>query len=281
MIEVALNSWSCVRSLLYPSDALAEPVPAPLGERQPSPSRSSDRGTTGRMDSLYDRVADLLRKIYGGRICTPAILDPATNFPSSARFSTAWRQLREEALCIQASLATVPRFHELMPQQASISANDERDWRLFVVKAYGVTVPGNATRCPKLAGLVSSSPEVLSAALSFLAPGKHVPEHRGPFRGVFRYYLGLSVPPDADGLPGTTLTIDSSEYRLGDGQWLLWDDTFAHEVRNRSEEVRIALLLDVRRRGMPLDLELLSRLLIAAAETGVRLRMGLTRSRGR
>ena len=28
-----------------------------------------------------------------------------------------------------------------------------------------------------------------SAALSFFAPQKHVPEHRGPFRGVIRYYL--------------------------------------------------------------------------------------------
>ena len=37
-------------------------------------------------------------------------------------------------------------------------------------------------------------------------------------------------------------------HRLADGESLLWDDTFPHEVWNRSEEVRIALLLD---RGAP------------------------------
>jgi aspartate beta-hydroxylase len=221
---------------------------------------------------LYDHAADLLRRIYSRRLSGPPILDPAAHFPASERFSAAWRPLREEALRIAANLSAVPRFHELMPQQAAISAHDERDWWMFVIKAYGVAIPKNAAQCPILAALASSVPEVLSATLSFLAPRKHIPEHRGPFRGVIRYYLGLSVPLASDGLPGTVLTIDGTEYRIGNGQWLLWDDTFAHEARNDTEEVRIALLLDVRRRGMPFDMEVLSRLLIAAAGTAVRLR---------
>lgn len=99
----------------------------------------------------------------------------------------------------------------------------------------------------------------------------HVPAHRGPFRGVIRYYLGLSVPLAADGPPGAVLTVDGTEHRIGNGQSLLWDDTFVHEVRNDTGEVRIALLLDIRRRGMPPDMEVLSRLVIAAAGTAVRL----------
>jgi len=221
---------------------------------------------------LYEDAAELLRRIYSRRIHTPAILDAATHFPASERFAATWPGLRDEALRLKQDLSSVPRFHELMPQQAPISANDGRDWRLFVVKAYGVLVPRNAARCPALTRLLATSPQVLSAALSFLGPWKHVPEHRGPFRGVIRYYLGLSVPPAADGLPGAALVIDSTEHRVGDGQWLLWDDTFAHEVRNNSDDVRIALLLDVRRKAMPPDLEILSRILIAAAGIAVRLR---------
>ncbi len=105
-------------------------------------------------------------------------------------------------------------------------------------------------------------------------------EHRGPFRGVIRYYLGLSVPPAADGLPGAILTIDGTDYRLGDGQWLLWDDTFVHEIRNNSDGVRIALLLDVRRHGMPPDLEALSRILIGAAAIAIRVNQVSRQSRG-
>lgn len=221
---------------------------------------------------LYDHAADLLRSIFDWRLSGQPVLDPAVYFPASGRFSAAWQTLREEALCIADKLSTVPRFHELMAQQAAISAQDQRDWRMFVIKAYGVMFPENAARCPALAELVSSNPDVLTATISFLAPWKHIPEHRGPFRGVIRYYLGLSVPQAPDGLPGTVLTVDGTDYRIASGQWLLWDDTFAHEVRNNTDEVRIALLLDVRRRGMPPDMEVLSRLLIAAAGTAVRFR---------
>jgi len=54
----------------------------------------------------------------------------------------------------------------------------------------------------------------------------------------------------------------------------LWDDTFPHEVRNRGDQVRIALLLDIRRRGMPLDMTLLSSVLISAVGLSVRLNRG-------
>ena len=44
------------------------------------------------------------------------------------------------------------------------------------------------------------------------------------------------------------MNIDGVPYRLGDGESLLWDDTYPHEVWNRSDRVRIALLLDVWRK---------------------------------
>jgi aspartate beta-hydroxylase len=223
-------------------------------------------------NSLYERATAAMRQIYDRRIQTPAVLDPQQYFAGAARFGAAWPQLRLEALAIQANLSAVPRFHELMAQQAEISNNDQRDWRMFVIKAYGVVFAANAARCPQLAALVAQCPQVVSASLSFLAPHKYVPQHRGPFRGVIRYYLGLSVPLGADAQPGTTLTIDGRQYRLGNGQALLWDDTFAHDVHNDTDAVRVALLLDVRRTGMPLYMDLLSRLLIALIGLAVRLR---------
>jgi aspartate beta-hydroxylase len=221
---------------------------------------------------IYDRAVELVRGLYDRRLSGPPVLEPAAHFPGHERFTGAVPALREEALRIVGGLAAVPRFHELMPQQASISNQDKRDWRLLVVKAYGVTVKANARRCPALTQLVAADPDVLSAALSFLAPGKVVPEHRGPFRGVLRYFLGLSVPADGQGRPGSVLTIDGIEHRIATGNALLWDDTYVHAVRNETQSVRVALLLDIRRRSMPLDMEILSRILIAAAAVAVRLR---------
>ena len=210
------------------------------------------------------------------RIEGSPVLDVATNFPSAAQFSSAWRSIRDEAQAVAQQMHRVPRFHEIMREQTSISANDLRDWRMFILRAYGAEFPRNMAVCPTLAALVAASPDVLSASISFLAPGKHIPEHRGPFRGVLRFYLVLSMPLAADGRPAALLKVAGTDYRLADGEYLLWDDTFPHEVTNDSDEVRTVLLLDVWRRGMPLDMRLLSHLLIFIVRVTARLRDWLT-----
>jgi aspartate beta-hydroxylase len=224
------------------------------------------------MHSLYEHGANLVRRVYDSRIKGPPVLDAGEHFPDAARFAEAWQSIRDEATALAERWPTIPRFHEIMPEQADISANDGRDWRLFILKAYGVASARNMAACPTLASIVTRIPDVLSASLSFMEPGKHVPAHRGPFRGVIRFYLGLSVPKLADGQPAALLKIAGEEHRIGEGQWLLWDDTYFHEVWNGGNTVRSVLLLDVWRRTMPLDMRLLSRAVIAAVGAGVRLR---------
>ena len=224
------------------------------------------------MSMLYDLSANAVRRLYDARIDTPPVLDAGRYFPNAAKFAGAWPALREEALAIATRLHAVPRFHEIMPAQMPISANDGKDWRVFVLKVYGTNVQKNLAACPTVAQLLVASPDVLSATLSYLAPRKHIPRHRGPFRGILRFQLGLSVPVDAQGRPAAVLTLNDQEYRIGNGEHLLWDDTYPHEVWNHSDEPRIALLLDVRRRYMPADMRLLSRALIASVGMVARLR---------
>ncbi|GLQ50484.1 aspartyl/asparaginyl beta-hydroxylase domain-containing protein [Dyella flava] len=225
------------------------------------------------MSLLYDLSANAVRRIYDARINTPPVLDTGTYFPGAGKFADAWSTIREEALAIAAErMHAIPRFHEIMPAQAPISANDGKDWRLFILKVYGAEVDKNMAACPTLAQALTLSPDVLSASLSFLAPRKHIPRHRGPFRGVLRFQLGLSVPVDADGRPAAVLSLNDDEHRIGDGQHLLWDDTYPHEVWNHSDEMRVALLLDVRRRHMPMDMRVLSGALIASVGMVARLR---------
>ena len=206
---------------------------------------------------LYDRAADVVRGIYDRRIATPAILDAVNYLPNAQHFSDRWTDIRREALGVAATLPKVPRFHDLMPAQADISANDGRDWRMFVMKAYGVTLPQNLARAPTVAALLDDAPEALSATFSFVCSGKHIPEHRGPFRAILRFHLMLSMPNDDSGRPACVMNVDGVPFRLADGESLLWDDTYPHEAWNRSEEVRIALLLDVWRKDMPVDITLL------------------------
>lgn len=209
--------------------------------------------------AIYDEFVGAVRGLYDRRIHTPAVLAPAHFFPAAAHFAAAWRDIRREALAVAETLPRVPRFQDLMPEQDDIAGADGRDWRVFIMKAYGVPVPANLARAPTVAALLDETPEAVSAIFAFLAPGKHIPAHRGPFRAILRFHLMLSVPNDADGRPACELNIDGVPYCLAEGESLLWDDTYHHELWNRSDQVRIALLLDVWRRDMPMDMALLSR----------------------
>lgn len=224
------------------------------------------------MNFLYDRAAALVRTIYDFRLDGPPVLDCAQSFPNAARFAASWEDLRDEALAIAARVEQVPRFHEIMREQEEISANDGRDWRMHIMKAYGVEAPANMARCPALKRVIEDMPEVLSASISFLAPRKHIPPHRGPFRGVLRFYLVLAMPKLADGRPAAVLKVDHAEHRLREGEYLLWDDTYVHEVLNESDEMRAVLLLDVWRPGMPFDMRILSRALIRLVRAAIAVR---------
>jgi aspartate beta-hydroxylase len=224
------------------------------------------------MNLLYDRTATLIRWIYDRRIIGPPVLDLDPHFPAGQRFAEAWRTIRDEAMAVAARLPDVPRFHEIMREQTAISANDGRDWRLFILKAYGAEVPENQARCPALAAIVATAPEVLSVSISFMAPKKHIPAHRGPFRGVLRFYLCLSNPRLADGRPGSVLKVADREYRLREGEYMLWDDTYPHEAWNEGDQVRAVLLLDVWRPAMSVDMRLFSRALISIVRASMRIR---------
>jgi aspartate beta-hydroxylase len=223
------------------------------------------------MSVFYDHAGDALRWIYDRRIDAPPILNAARDFPNASRFVDAWEAMRDEALTIGGMIDRIPRFHEVMREQKDISANDGRDWRMFMMKAYGAKVPENLARAPTVARLLDECPEVLSATFSYLAPGKHVPQHRGPFRGIMRFHVGLWMPRNAQGELGAILWVDGVPHKLDNGDSMLWDDTYPHEVLNATDDVRIALLLDVWRPRMPADMAVLSSVIVGALGTAAAL----------
>jgi aspartate beta-hydroxylase len=224
------------------------------------------------MAQTYDRAVDMLRAVYDRRIDGPPVLDLARDFPNGRALVRDWAIIRAEAEAVARRIADVPRFHEIMPEQASISANDGRDWRMFIMKAYGIENRRNMAACPRLAAMVRAAPEILSASFSVLGPRKHIPEHRGPIRGILRFYMALIMPKTPGGAPAAVLKVAGVEHRLEEGQYLLWDDTFPHEAWNGSDEVRVVLSLDVWRPNMPWDMKCLSAALVALVRLGIRIR---------
>ena len=191
------------------------------------------------------RLTARLKRLYAD-LDTPPILDMDALFPAHADLDAAYPALRAEALAVFAANPDVPRFHDITPGQARISAGDGKNWRMFMVRSYGHPIQKNAAQTPALTRFLAAHPQVTTAALSYLDPGKHIPRHTGPFRGILRYHLCLYAP-DCGTDTAPWLEVAGQRIVYAEGAGLLWDDTFPHEVLNPGPNPRIALLLDLRR----------------------------------
>jgi beta-hydroxylase len=76
---------------------------------------------------------------------------------------------------------------------------------------------------------------------SILSPGKHIPPHRGAYNGLLRYHLGLKVPEPHE---KCRIRIANQTTVWREGQSLVFDDTFNHEVWNDTDGVRVVLFVD-------------------------------------
>ena len=100
----------------------------------------------------------------------------------------------------------------------------------------------NCASCPKTAALLDTIPGLVTAFFSILLPHKHIPPHRGPYRGVVRCHLALMVPgtPEACGI-----SVGGEVRHWHEGETMFFDDGYEHSAWNDSEGTRVVLFLDV------------------------------------
>ena len=75
-------------------------------------------------------------------------------------------------------------------------------------------------------------------------PGTHVVSHKGPTKGLVTCHLPLTVPDDRQ---HCRIEIDGQAYGWTEGQALVFDDTYRHEVWNATDQSRVVLLIHVLR----------------------------------
>ena len=126
-------------------------------------------------------------------------LVPNTPFLSSAQFDWVpileqnWQLIREELDVVLQYTDELPRFQDISPDQG-VNLSKDNLWKTFFLYGYGVKMEQNCDYCPKTAEIIEEIPGLKTAFFSILLPGKHIPEHRGPYKGVLRCHLPLKVP---------------------------------------------------------------------------------------
>lgn len=229
-------------------------------------NQSPQNGSAARFPRLRQLVIQTgkhtLRKVgeFQARhslVGTTPVLDNA-QFPWVPTLEARWQEVRADLEGVMTRLEDVPAFHQLSPDQKRISKGD--NWKTFAFYVFGNRVEENCTRCPATAALLDDLPGLQNAWYSILAPRYHIPPHKGPTRAVIRCHLGLIVPDDAE---RCWLRVDQEICHWQEGKCLVFDDTYEHEVKNDTDQVRVVLFLDFDR---PMDRigRLFNRLLIGA-----------------
>ncbi len=201
----------------------------------------------------------LLRRLDGwlsrqSRVPDQPVLDPAL-FPWSEELRSHWKQVRSELDALLRHREQLPRFQDISPDQYKISPDDR--WRTFLFCGFGKRSEQARRLCPQTARLLDRIPGLETAFFSILAPGMHVPRHRGVTKALLRCHLALRVPDAAE---RCHMSVGDLRCAWREGETLFFDDTTPHEVHNEADQERAVLLIDFAR-PMRLPGRLASRLL--------------------
>lgn len=188
-----------------------------------------------RLRGTFDRII-----AASSLVPTAPVLDPA-DFAWTALLREHWQAIRKEAISVALKGEAAPSLVTISPDHRGIAEEDS--WRSFFLYGYGYAIDENIAQCPRTASVCAAIPGLISAFFSILAPGTHIPDHRGVTKGLVTCHLGLIVPEDGD----IRMRVHDRIVRWGEGETLVFDDTYRHEVWNDSDGTRVVLLIQFER----------------------------------
>lgn len=165
------------------------------------------------------------------------VLDPA-QFAFTKTLETNWQAIRDEAKAILEHRESIPSFDQVSPDQKRISKDGS--WRTFFLFGFGQRLEKNCAKAPATTQLLEKVPGLQTAWFSILAPGYHIPAHRGVTKGILTCHLGLIIPKNAE---QCRIRVEDEILVWEAGKTLMFCDGYDHEVWNDTEEERTVLLL--------------------------------------
>jgi aspartyl/asparaginyl beta-hydroxylase (cupin superfamily) len=188
---------------------------------------------------LRHRVSAVVAR--SSKVGDQPVFDPKL-FPWIAEVETRWTDIRGELEALLDKREAIPPLADISPDHRRIAPPNK--WKSFFLHGYGYRVEENLRRCPKTAAIVARVPGLNSAFFSILDPGAHIPRHRGVTKALLTAHLGLVVPEQGE---RCRMQLHDRMLTWSEGQTLVFDDTFHHEVSNDTDELRAVLLIQFRR----------------------------------
>jgi beta-hydroxylase len=132
--------------------------------------------------------------------------------------------------------------------------NEDDKWKAVPLILFSYMFKENVSRCPQTFELVKKIPGCCAAMFSVLEPGKHIPPHKGIYKGIYRCLFTIKLEEDAV----CWIRVNNEKVDFKEGSIIVFDETVEHEVMNASNSSRVALYLDIYRK-LPFPLNLYNR----------------------
>jgi aspartyl/asparaginyl beta-hydroxylase (cupin superfamily) len=193
-----------------------------------------------------------------GGYSRPAFYNIDETYPCLRELDRNYPVIREEVETVLAQRSRLPRYHELAKREQYISGtiDADKDWKVFMLRSLVGTPEANQKKCPLTTALLAPIPNLYQAFFSILDPGKSIPAHCGFYLGYLRYHLGLVVPKNNP----PSMRVNDQIHIWEEGKSILFDDSWEHEVYNKSDGLRVVLIVDLLR-PMPRPLHAINTLL--------------------
>lgn len=169
------------------------------------------------------------------------------DFPWLKRLEEATATIRDELLALRDDAEFKPYVDhpDGLPLNQWAELNRSMRWNAFFLWKDGERVEENCARCPRTAELLAGAGMAdipgyaPTAFFSVLQPHSEIPPHTGVTNARLIAHVPLIVPEHCGFRVGNV----TKEWKPGEA-WV-FDDTIEHAAWNRSDNIRIILILDV------------------------------------
>ena len=174
---------------------------------------------------------------------------PRRHFPWLESLEAATGIVRDELRAVLSGEYSLESFLGDVPTDAmqgmlASSGEQEPAWDAYFFHRHGLPQEAHRARCPRTAALLDALPLVRirdhapEALFSVLSPSTHILLHTGVTNTRLVTHLPLIVPSDC------AIRVGGQEHAWQEGRCVTFDDTWEHEAWNRSDKLRVVLILD-------------------------------------
>jgi aspartyl/asparaginyl beta-hydroxylase (cupin superfamily) len=147
-------------------------------------------------------------------------------------------------------VSNTPIFTKMTPSEIisrmkenSCKLNDGKpSWKIYGLMLYGKPILDNTKHCPEIMKILEKCPNIINAGFSCLEPDVITSLHHDFNHDILRCHIPIIIPEG-----NTAISINGHISKWNNNDYFIFDDTYDHQAWNYTKNIRIVLILDIKK----------------------------------